>query len=115
MVDESYAQIRSRAFAGSQQVAQIFPALDEARSLIRAKSSGSRVLRYLMLQMRNQVIKAQYDPAPNRWLSQLCLTSQSSPFDTMPFCTSPRGHNPRFSDLAESLDTSGRAHELLAR
>lgn len=115
MGDQSYAQIRSRALAGSQQAAQIFPALDEARSIIRAMSPGSRVLRYLMLQMRNQVIKAQYEPTPNRWLSRLCLTSKSSPFDTMPFCTAPSGHVPRFADLAESLDTSGRAHELLAR
>lgn len=33
----------------------------------------------------------------------------------MPFCTSLYGHNPRFTDLAESLDTTGRTHELLAR
>ena len=33
----------------------------------------------------------------------------------MPFCTSPRGHNPRFADLADSLTASGREHELLAR
>ncbi len=37
------------------------------------------------------------------------------PFDTMPFCTSLPGHNPRFWDLVESLDTTGRDHELLAR
>ncbi|MCM3146597.1 helicase, partial [Brevibacillus sp. MER 51] len=36
-------------------------------------------------------------------------------FDKMPFCTSPSGHNPRFADLAESLDAKGREHELLAR
>lgn len=115
MDDESYIRIRSWALAGSQQEAQIFPALDVARQHIRAQSAGSRVLRYLLLQMRNQVIKAQYDPNPNRWLSRLCLTSQSSPFDTMPFCTSPRGHNPRFSDLAHCFATSERKHELLAR
>lgn len=33
----------------------------------------------------------------------------------MPFCTSARGHNPRFADLAESLDATTRPHELLAR
>ena len=33
----------------------------------------------------------------------------------MPFCSSLLGHNPRFSDLVESLDLSGRTHELLAR
>jgi ATP-dependent exoDNAse (exonuclease V) alpha subunit len=37
------------------------------------------------------------------------------PFETMPFCTSPREHNPRFSDLVEVLDAGERRHELLAR
>nr|WP_306255014.1 ATP-dependent RecD-like DNA helicase [Ornithinimicrobium cryptoxanthini] len=32
----------------------------------------------------------------------------------MPFCTAPRAHNPRFWDLINSLDTTGRTHELLA-
>lgn len=115
MTEEHYAQVRSWAVVGTRQQPQIFPMLDDARQHIQNNRAGSRVLRYLLLQMRNQVVKAQYDPAPNRWMSGLCLTSQSSPFDTMPFCTSPRGHNPRFSDLAEALDASDRRHELLAR
>ena len=115
MTDASYNKIRSWALGDSPQTALIFPALDEARALIRSNRPGSRVLRYLMLQMRNRWIKAQYEPAPNRWLSGLRLTSRSSPFDTMPFCTAPSGHVPRFADLAESLDATGREHELLAR
>jgi hypothetical protein len=115
MTDANYDQIRTWALGGSRRPAVIFPALDQARTIIRANRSGSRVLRYLMLQMRNQVIKAQFDAEPNRWLSGLRLTSRSSPFDTMPFCTAPSGHVPRFGDLAESLDATGREHELLAR
>jgi hypothetical protein len=68
-----------------------------------------------MLRMRNRVIKAQLAPEPNVWLSRLRLTSRSSPFDRMPFCTAPSGHVPSFGDLAESLDATGREHELLAR
>jgi hypothetical protein len=115
MTDARYNQIRNWALSDSRRAALIFPALDEARSLIRSNRPGSRVLRYLMLQMRNQWIKAQYDPTPNKWLSGLRLTSRSSPFDTMPFCTATSGHVPRFADLAESLDATGRKHELLAR
>jgi hypothetical protein len=37
------------------------------------------------------------------------------PFDDMPLCTSLIGHNPRYWDLIESLDVTGRNHELLAR
>ena len=115
MTDASYKQIRDWALKDSRRSAVIFPALDEARKVIRANRPGSRVLRYLMLQMRNRVIKAQFDPEPNGWLSGLRLTSRSSPFDKMPFCTAPSGHVPRFGDLAESLDATGREHELLAR
>lgn len=115
MTDTSFNQMRTWALADSRRAALIFPALDEARAIIRANRPGSRVLRYLMLQMRNQWIKAQYCPEPNRWLSGLRLTSRSSPFDTMPFCTAPAAHVPRFAHLAESLDATGREHELLAR
>jgi hypothetical protein len=115
MTDARYNQLRSWALGDSRRAALIFPALDQARALIRSDRPGSRVLRYLMLQMRNRWIKAQYDPTPNGWLSGLRLTSRSKPFDTMPFCSAPSGHVPRFADLAESLDATGREHELLAR
>lgn len=115
MTDASYNQIRTWALSGSRRSALIFPALDEARELIRANRPGSRALRYLMLQMHNQVIKAQFDPDQCNRLSNLRMSWGCLPFDTMPFCTSPRGHNPRFPDLAESLDATGREHELLAR
>lgn len=115
MTDASYNQLRAWALDDSRRSAAFFPALDQAREIIRANRPGSRVLRYLMFQMRNQVIKTQFDPEPCSWLSYLRLSWSCRPFDTMPFCTSPRGHNPRFADLAESLDATGREHELLAR
>ncbi|WP_116202613.1 ATP-dependent DNA helicase [Amycolatopsis circi] len=115
MTDASYNQIRNWACGDSRRPALIFPVLDQARALIRSNRPGSRVLRYLMHQMRNRWIKAQYDPTPNTRLSGLRLTSRSRPFDTMPFCSAPCGHVPRFADLAESLDSTGREHELLAR
>ena len=37
------------------------------------------------------------------------------PFDKMPLLHLTAGHNPRFWDLVESLDATGRNHELLAR
>ena len=115
MTDASYNRIRTWALSDSRRSEAFFPALDQARVIIRANRPGARVLRYLLLQMRNQVIKTQFDPEPCDRLSNLRLSWSCRPFDTMPFCTSPRGHNPRFSDLAESLDATGREHELLAR
>lgn len=113
--DAAYQQVRVWALSTSNRTPLIFPVLDQARSRIRSGAAGSRLLRYLMLRMNNEVIKAQRDPIPNGWMSNLRVTSSSSPFDTMPFCTSPRGHNPRFADLAECFEADSHSHELLAR
>ncbi|MGW4505307.1 ATP-dependent DNA helicase [Streptomyces sp. NPDC004436] len=115
MTDAAYGSLRSWALNGDQRSESIFPVLDRARSLIRADRPGSRLLRYLMLRMNNRVIKGQFDVDPCSALSGLRVSQGCRPFDTMPFCTSPRKHNPRFGDLAESLDARSRRHELLAR
>lgn len=113
--DENYVRIRTWALDNSTGSPLIFSVLDAARSLIRANRPGSRLIRYLMLRMKNEVIKAQRDSSANGWMSNLYVTSMSSPFDTMPFCTSPRRHNPQFADLVEVFTASARRHELLAR
>ncbi|WP_171116574.1 MULTISPECIES: ATP-dependent RecD-like DNA helicase [unclassified Streptomyces] len=115
MTDAAYGSLRSWALVGTQRDEVIFPVLDRARSLIRNNRPGSRLLRYLMLRMNNRIIKAQFDVDQCSALSGLRVSWGCKPFDTMPFCTSPRGHNPRFGDLAESLDATTRPHELLAR
>lgn len=113
--DGAYEKVRSNVLEGTKGTPLIFSALDHARGIIRRKADGARVLRYLLLRMRNEVIKAQRDGAPNNWFSNLRIKNQSKPFDTMPFCTSPAGHNPRFADLLEAIPVKGREHELLAK
>ncbi|WP_058956260.1 ATP-dependent DNA helicase [Kocuria rhizophila] len=112
--DERYEDVKARGTATSRNP-QIFPALDEARRIIRGKRPGHNLLRYLLLRMRNDWLKAQYDREPNSRLSDLKVSYSCIPFDDMPFCTAPRAHNPRFWDLINSLDPTDRAHELLAR
>jgi hypothetical protein len=109
-----YAALRE---AGAEGAAHplIFPVLDHARRIIRSAASGHNVLRYLMLRMHNQTLKLQFSRDRCDLLSQLKLEYGCIPFDTMPFCTSLPGHNPRYWDLAESIDVTGRTHELLAR
>ena len=114
MPDDRYAAIRDTGTATTSKP-QIFPVLDEARRIIRSGGPGSNMLRYLMLQMRNEVLKSQYSYEKCRPLSGLNLEYGCIPFDTMPFCSSPKGHNARYWDLVESLDFTGREHELLAR
>jgi hypothetical protein len=112
--DRSYEAARAEATAGGAQPL-IFPVLDRARRIVRSRAPGHNVLRYLMLRMQNQILKSQYHRDDCRILSGLKLRYGCAPFDTMPFCTSLSSHNPRYWDLVESLDTTGRAHELLAR
>lgn len=114
MPDDQYAATRATGAAGTSKP-QLFPVLDEARRIIRSGTRGSTMLRYLMLQMHNEVLKSQYSPEKCGLLSELNLAYGCIPFDTMPFCSSPIGHNVRYWDLAESLDPVGREHELLAR
>lgn len=112
--DSGYEAARAEATSGSTQPL-IFPVLDKARRIVRAQAPGHNVLRYLILRMQNQILKSQYDPNDCRILSGLKLRYGCAPFDTMPFCTSLSSHNPRYWDLVESIDTTGRGHELLAR
>lgn len=112
--DEQYAKAKAEAAVSGTQLL-IFPVLDEARRIVRSRSPGYNVIRYLMLKMHNQTLKSQYDPDGCARLSAMKLGYGCIPFDTMPFCTSLTGHNPRYWDLVESLDTTGRSHELLVR
>lgn len=114
MPDEKYARIKA---AGTTCVSKslVFPVLDKARSVVRPHAPGSNIIRYLMLRMHNQILKSQYDGRSCNFLSGMNLQYGCNPFETMPFCTSLPGHNPRYWDLVESLDVSGRDHEQLAR
>lgn len=114
MSDNLYQSIKSQALSGIIKP-QIFPALDYARHIVQSKLPGQNIIRYLMLRMNNMVIKSQYYWEPCNRLSNLNLKYGCMPFDAMPFCSSPIGHNPRYWDLMESLDHSNREHELLAR
>ena len=114
MTDERYVGIRAKATGGVTNPL-IFPVLDKARHIVGSAAPGQNVLRYLMLRMHNQILKPQYFREGCNHLSGLKLQFGCIPFDTMPFCTSLPGHNPRYWDLVESLDVTGRKHELLAR
>ena len=112
--DQQYESVRNRATEGVGKPL-LFPVLDEARRIVRSALPGHNIIRYLMLRMHNQILKTQYDSGGCTRLSNLRLQWGCIPFDTMPLCTSLREHNPRYWDLIESLDTTGREHELLAR
>ncbi|MBB5935428.1 ATP-dependent DNA helicase [Streptomyces zagrosensis] len=114
MPDDQYETAKTAGTASTTKP-QIFPVLDEVRRIVRSGAQGRNVIRYLMLRMHNQVLKPQYNWDRCGRLSDLNLLYGCIPFDQMPFCTSLPGHNPRYWDLVESLDSTDRHHELLAR
>lgn len=114
ITDDKYTAVRATATSGIAKP-QVFPVIDKARRIVRSAAPGQNVLRYLMLRMRNQILKPQYSQDDCGLLSGLKLQYGCIPFDTMPFCTSLPGHNPRFWDLIESIDTTDRNHELFVR
>lgn len=85
------------------------------RDIIRSKSAGQNVLRYLLYNMNNIVIKSQKQISMNENLSKLYLANGCIPFDTMPLINSPIGHNPKIGALFECIPSADRKHELLAR
>lgn len=93
----------------------ILPLLDKARALIKHKSPGFNVIKYLLFRLNNRIIKDQYDNRTCNLLSGLMLKNGCKPFDEMPFVTSLIQHNPKLHDLFDCIDFSGREHELLAR
>lgn len=115
MSDALYGAVRDRAMRDAQRSSLVFKTLDEARQVIRSGRPGSTLLRFLMLRMRNQVIKDQYASGACFPLAGLHVSHSCRPFDTMPFCTHPKQHKASFGDLAEALDSSRRRHEVLAR
>lgn len=113
--DDGFNRLREIMLEKSKSSPKIFPILEQARLLIKSNANGSNIIRYVMLRMNNVILKDQYDPATCNFLSNLNLDRKCKPFDSMPFCTSPRRHNPRINDLIECLDSKSRKHELLAR
>lgn len=115
MPNGMYASLREAGTTGATTKLQIFPLLDEVRRIAKSKAAGHNILRYLILRMHNQILKPLYDRNGCQPLPGLKLPYSCIPFDSMPFCTSLPGHNPRYWDLVESLDGAGRDHELFAR
>lgn len=95
--------------------AQIMPTIDKVRRMVNAKSSGANILRYLISNMNNKIIKKQLSGQRCGMLSNLYLSYSCIPFDNMPLATSLVGHNPNILNLMESVDIENREHELLAR
>lgn len=109
-----YDNIKHQVTAHAKST-KIYDMLDVCREIIIRNMPGANVLRYLLYKMNNRIIKGQYSSEPCDDLSSLHLDYRCIPFDSMPFCTSLRQHNPRIYDLFEAIPIHGHEHEILAR
>lgn len=103
------------------------PILDECRKLIRNGRKGQNVLRYLLYNLSNVIIKGQYSDgyyskyyeewvhAGNSSLSSLYLSNGCRQFDSLPFNRSPVGHNPKLGSVFDCIPCKGKRPELFAR
>lgn len=111
--DSYYSDVKTFITDGAK-TNYIFNILDECRSLIVKKSSGVNIIRYLLHNLNNKIIKNQRDSECSL-LSNLRLNYGCIPFDQMPYATSPIQHNPRISDLLECINYTNREHEFFSR
>jgi energy-coupling factor transporter ATP-binding protein EcfA2 len=109
-----FQKVKKRATERVKSIV-FFDDLEQCRKIIKANGAGSNLLRYLLYHMNNKVIKNQRQGLKNAKLSGLYVENGCIPFDSMPFNSSPKGHNPRLGDLFACIDYTGRQHEILAR
>lgn len=113
--DSHYNQIINK-ITQETKTANFLTILHKCREMVKNKSKGSNIIRYLLYRLNNKVLKLQYEfNGCNFYWSGLHLKCGCIPFDQMPFNTSPIGHNPRLSDLFDCIDSTDREHELFAR
>lgn len=91
------------------------PVLDYCRRIIRSESPGQNVMRYLLYNMNNVVIRNQRGSIQNRNLSNLYLSNGCKQFDDLPFNRSPLGHNPKLGAVFECIPHANKQPELFAR
>lgn len=103
----SYIQKGSR----TQHISNL---LEMCHNVIQKGQPGHNVLRYLLYKVSNKVIRQQYNKFKCDLLSGLYLDIKSKPFDELPFSFSLFNHNPKYSDLLESIPTEGHESEFLA-
>lgn len=111
---EFYDYIKTLVTKQAQTI-KIFNLLDSCRNIVKSNKPGTNVIRYLLYRMNNRVIRLQYEDKVCTKLSNLKLSYKCIPFDSMPYCSSLRQHNPKISDLYASIPATNREHELFAR
>lgn len=101
---------------GLAPTAHIFSLLEQCRTIVSRKSTGYKIIRYLLYTMKNINIKKQLNKSyPLSYMSNLSLKSKCFPFEKIPFVMSMADHTPSGEDLFMSLERENCEYQLLAR
>lgn len=110
--DFDYEEIR-RIVHKKTEKPVIWPILNETRRVIKLCKHGHNVLKYLLVNMNNIIIKDQYSYEPN--YHDLFIRSKSNPFDSYPIAMSLYKHNTTLYSLMEVFDFTGKEDQLFYR
>ncbi|WEV51601.1 ATP-dependent RecD-like DNA helicase [Lactobacillus sp. ESL0731] len=89
--------------------------LKKCRKIILSQSPGENLLRYLLYNMNNRIIKNQISYENCNKLSQLYAKYGCILFDNLPLNFSLVNHNPKIMDLFYCINLKDRQDEFLAR
>lgn len=112
--DTNFFIIKAKIFEAAQS-SKFFEILQSAREIVNNNLPGTNVIRYLLYNLNNRIIKKQYKRESCNLLSNLMLKYGCIPFDQMPFNSSLINHNPKLSVLFDCISSTEREPELFAR
>ncbi len=112
--EEAYAAVMEK-LDDEAHSDDLIQALDLCRALSQGEESGYHTIRYLLLKLRNKILRRQMNDTENEKLSYLRLHNKCCSFEEMPFGASLKEHNPPLYDVIASIGVEGHEDEWLAR
>ena len=112
--DECFERFKEK-ISEKTKTHRILDLLEKSREFVKENKPGTNIIRYLLYNFNNRIIKKQYNRQNNSKLSNLNLSFKSIPFDKMPFASYPVEHVPKISNLYECLDFKDVEHQEFAR
>lgn len=89
--------------------------LETCRGILKDDIKGSNVIRYILTNMNNLLIKDQTSSYNNRVVQRILLDNRALPFDDLPYASGLRKHFPKIHDLFDVIPHDGRECEILSR
>ena len=113
-MNDTYYDKAKEKIKNNSTTTGILDLIDKCRYYIKNNRKGNVVLRYLLYNCNNRIIKDQLATDSCSILSDLYLQWGCIPFEEMPYASSLINHNPIRYDLIETIPIEGRDDELLA-